>query len=790
MVNNISKRHRFVMLINTNLIHILAGLLLLMSVSAVAATGLPIEPAMKNDSSQASNAVQSVNDPAVLIQEVKKNLAKINEKLATLPEAGVASETDNIAKHRLYLTQLMYMYQGQLARLVDLQRIQQDRIDLEEKVSDWSGFSEPSAHPFLRADELQESVMTLSKRLNELESWIADNERVGAYLVNLAQTSAVQIRQADEAIEQAKKDSEQQARLIEERDLLALENQLDMARTISFQIERQRNNEILRQTSSNLQLAKKQLAVASENTELTQQDIEQIHKNIDLEKQKIVNELKQVAATFNLENKAIQQKKLSDQTQSLEPDSNEQLSKSRLENIDLRLQMLNRMLNYLEYQRNIWDIRWTYAKVTDRNIANKAYTEIARYQELLQIIHQYIDQHRQRTLMLVMDQAIKNIDQQAIGVNTLNKTPENLDFDQVVSYSRVLGTVEAIENLLERCRQELDAKFGVKSFSDYLEYALLISRDFAYQVWQFELFAVEDSVVVDGQQISSKRSITVDKVVTALAILIIGYWIANRLARLIERITVKRFGIEESVARIARRWIMFIQVILLVVASMLVVRIPLTVFAFMGGAVAIGAGFGMQNLLKNLISGLMLLIERPFRPGDLVEVGNICGRITDIGMRSSHILDANGIETLIPNSSFIEQNVTNWTLSNQSVRIVINVGIAYGSPVREAKKLLLDVAEQHGLVLDEPKPQVLLEDFASDALLLGLYVWVELKPDVSWKVIASDLRCMINHILTEHNIEIAFPQRDIHLDIRHPLDVRVTNIQTEKKHQDDSLNEN
>jgi small-conductance mechanosensitive channel len=148
-------------------------------------------------------------------------------------------------------------------------------------------------------------------------------------------------------------------------------------------------------------------------------------------------------------------------------------------------------------------------------------------------------------------------------------------------------------------------------------------------------------------------------------------------------------------------------------------------------------------------------------------------------MRSSHILDANGIETLIPNSSFVEQNVTNWTLSNQSVRIVINVGIAYGSPVREAKKLLLDVAEEHGLVLDEPAPQVLLEDFASDSLLLGLYVWVELKPDVSWKVIASDLRCMINLTLAENNIEIAFSQRDIHLDTRRPLEVKMTNVKDE-----------
>jgi potassium-dependent mechanosensitive channel len=293
------------------------------------------------------------------------------------------------------------------------------------------------------------------------------------------------------------------------------------------------------------------------------------------------------------------------------------------------------------------------------------------------------------------------------------------------------------------------------------------------QVWEFELFAAQDTIVVDGQQISSKRSITVDKVVTALGILIVGYWIAVRLARRIERITVTRFGMDASLARIARRWIMFLEVMLLVVISMLVARIPLTIFAFMGGAVAIGAGFGMQNLLKNLISGLMLLFERPFRPGDMVEVGGIRGRITDIGVRSSHILDSNGIETLIPNSTFIEQNVTNWTLSNQSVRIVVNIGIAYGSSAKEATRLLLEVADRHGLVLDDPAPQVLFEDFGSDALPFGLYVWVELKPNVSWKAIASDLRYMINNTLSEHGVVIAFPQRDVHLDSSRPLEVRV-----------------
>ena len=106
---------------------------------------------------------------------------------------------------------------------------------------------------------------------------------------------------------------------------------------------------------------------------------------------------------------------------------------------------------------------------------------------------------------------------------------------------------------------------------------------------------------------------------------------------------------------------------------------------------------------------------------------------------------------------------------------MVKIGVAYGSPVKEVTEILLDVADRHGLVEDDPQPQVQFEDFGSDVLLFGLYVWVQLKPEVSWMVVTSDLRYMINKTLTEKSIGIAFPQRDIHLDTSRPLEVRVLN---------------
>lgn len=754
-------------------------LMMLLPVPASAApTSALINGVMQKNAVKPGTVEQSEIDPAALIEEIKTKLAATNEKLAVVPSNTVngLADVNDTTKRRLLLRQLVYLYQGQLDRLTNLQEVQKSRIELERNAADWLGFTEQTAHPFLRADELQESVQILAGRLDELKSWMTVLYQMGEFAVNAVKASTVKLRQMDEAVERAKNSPEQQASLSLERDLLGLQNQIDMARAVAFQIEKQMNQEAFLKNRAKLQLDRKQLSVASDHVEMTQRDIEQIHKNLEKESRQIIAEINQTVSALEAIHRKNPVPGITSETETPQSEGLgqiEQIRQLQLDNNDIKLQMLNRILSYLEMQRDIWDLRWAYAKVADREKVNEAYAQISDYQKFLQLVYEYINLQRQRTMTLVTNQVIKNIGQPVDGPNTLNKTPGKPDFDQVVSYSRLLGSVVSTQNLLERFKQELDRKFLAKSLPDYLDEALLASRDFLSQVWKFEIFAAQDTILVDGQQISSKRSISVDKVVMALAILTLGYWLAVRLSRVFEDLAVTRFGMEVSTARIARRWILFLEVMILLLASMSVAMIPLTIFAFMGGAVAIGAGFGMQNLLKNLISGLMLLMERPFRPGDMVEVGGIRGRVIDIGVRSSHILDANGIETLIPNSTFIEQNVTNWTLSSQSVRIVVNIGIAYGSPVKEVTGLLIDVAARHGLVLDDPAPQVLFEDFGSDALIFGLYVWVELKREVSWKEIASDLRFMINKTLSEHGIEIAFPQRDIHIDSSRPLEVRV-----------------
>ncbi|WP_051258953.1 mechanosensitive ion channel domain-containing protein [Chitinibacter tainanensis] len=333
-----------------------------------------------------------------------------------------------------------------------------------------------------------------------------------------------------------------------------------------------------------------------------------------------------------------------------------------------------------------------------------------------------------------------------------------------ITHNRMLFSRWADEFAGKEVTQSLGARYS--QWQDTL-------LSFVENSWNFELFNVNDDINVDGQNVSIRRSVTIGKVIVAILLVTVGFSVCIWLGNLIER-QVRQHSCWSPVAiRITKRWLLSFSFLILLINSLLLVRIPLAAFAFLGGAIAIGLGFGTQTLLKNLISGLMMLLERPFKPGDTVEVGGLRGTIVDMSVRAAVLRDINGIDTLVPNSTFLEQNVTNWTYSSSLVRQSVQVGVAYGSDVRLVARLLEDVLLQHGHIDQHQKKEILLEDFAADALVFGVYYWVDLNGSMTGRQIASDLRFMIEATLRKHNIAIAFPQRDVHIDLAGDKPLRV-----------------
>lgn len=446
----------------------------------------------------------------------------------------------------------------------------------------------------------------------------------------------------------------------------------------------------------------------------------------------------------------------------------------RSRNAAINVDLIGNLLVGLEIQSAFWDLRFSAAGSAGNPADQRRVYEGSRQLlATLNPIAEYLRTQHQLALSRIAE--AQNILRDADNPAEAEQGRLMLEAlaDRERAFTRALIESEDLSQLLRRWVEEFEDRNKERSAADTTRDWLARMRHLGNQIWQFELFAVEDTIEVDGQKITGSRGITVAKVARGILILVLGYALTALVTRLLVRVAVRRWNVDATQARIARKWILAVAIFILLLISLEAVKIPLTVFAFLGGAIAIGAGFGMQTLLKNLISGMMLLMERPFRPGDIVEVGDIRGEVTDINVRSCTIRNVNGIETLVPNSTFIEQNVTNWTLTNRRVRYPIKIGVAYGSPVRQVAELLREVADRHGLVLDDPPPEILFEEFGDDALVFGLYVWLELGPKVISRVVLSDLRFMIEKTFSEHGIVIAYPQRDVHLDATRPLQVQV-----------------
>jgi potassium efflux system protein len=197
-------------------------------------------------------------------------------------------------------------------------------------------------------------------------------------------------------------------------------------------------------------------------------------------------------------------------------------------------------------------------------------------------------------------------------------------------------------------------------------------------------------------------------------------------------------------------------------------------------ALGVGIGFGLQEIVANFISGIILLFERPIRIGDVVTVGGTDGVVTRIRIRATTIRNWDGKELLVPNKAFITGNLLNWSLSDPTTRILISVGIAYGSDVRTAASLLEEAARENEVVLDDPPPSVIFEAFADSSLTLLLRCFVD-SVESRFPTINA-LNHAINDKFNAAGIVIAFPQRDLHLEAARPLQVE---LRRTKKARDD-----
>ncbi len=259
-----------------------------------------------------------------------------------------------------------------------------------------------------------------------------------------------------------------------------------------------------------------------------------------------------------------------------------------------------------------------------------------------------------------------------------------------------------------------------------------------------------------------ETSITLWSVVYFVVLVALLFWVTKALQGLISKRLLVRTGMDYG-ARHAVGAI--VRYVLLLVGFLVIVQtagIDLTTFNVLAGAIGIGVGFGLQNVVSNFFSGLIIMFERPIKVGDRIEVDDVEGDVIEIGARATTVLTNDNIAIIVPNSKFITENVVNWEYNDNRVRFRIPVGVAYGSDARKVEELLLEVARENADVLDDPAPVVRLMEFGDSSLNMELRIWSSSLVHRKGRL-TSALNFAIYEKFTEHGIVIPFPQRDLHL---------------------------
>jgi potassium efflux system protein len=282
-------------------------------------------------------------------------------------------------------------------------------------------------------------------------------------------------------------------------------------------------------------------------------------------------------------------------------------------------------------------------------------------------------------------------------------------------------------------------------------------------VWNFKVLVIDT------------HPITVGKLVIALGVFIVGIIAVRILNRTVGNRLLIRTRFKETTASAIQKMFTYFAYLLILIYALRMLNIPLAAFAFFGGAIAIGVGFGAQNLINNFISGFIIMAERPIRIGNLIEVDGVLGQVEEIGARCTRVRTGENIHILVPNSAFLEKNITNWTLSDQKIRTKVTVGVIYGSPVKEVERLLLKATKENDRILKDPEPFIVFADFGDNALIFEIHFWISIRRVIERRLIESSVRFRVDVLFREAGIVIAFPQRDVHLDMQRPLEFRLTN---------------
>ena len=701
--------------------------------------------------------------------EISKEIAEAQKALAAASEAGgKPPETLLRLIDLLHDTDLSYEQQlGALEYGAELARMRQE-MGAELSILRETGPQEKRPYSFLLLDGLMDELESEEKRAKIMDAMVeaAEND----------------LQQAKASLAKEERESRQTKEVVEKKDgpaaaLRMEEIESRFARAVVEQQQMELVNQKAMRTLQNLRrtfVREKVEAIAVE-AKFGPEDLAAKLAEIDKSESELKQKLEEAKLGIHkseakpreklglarLEVPWIKAKKQGEAPPPVDAAAAAEVEAYRLGRVarHMEVDLLTKQVKRSATRKRLWNYRYTLNTGAVGKDDLAAWREEARQE--LERLNRYQDlvASKLRELRKAVNTLAAKIDEAEGAPGVLKWLEEQRDscLYLIGMHEEEMAGIDRVRRLDEKLLAEIQAESQYMTLGERLE----VFWGHVAAVWNFEAFSVED------------RSITVSKITRGVLLLVLGFWLSRLISSLIGRRILPRAGVNKSAAAALQTVIFYVLVLMFTLFALHLVNVPLTIFTILGGALAIGVGFGSQHILNNFISGFIILAERPIRIGDLIQIGDLHGTVDRIGARSTWVRTSNNIDIIVPNSTFLQENVINWTLGDTKVRTSVDVGVIYGSPTDEVTRILHQAVREHGKVLKWPDPVVLFAGFGDNSLNFQVYFWIEMRLQIQRKVIESDIRYRIDSLFREAGIVIAFPQRDVHLDAEKPLEVRV-----------------
>ncbi len=314
----------------------------------------------------------------------------------------------------------------------------------------------------------------------------------------------------------------------------------------------------------------------------------------------------------------------------------------------------------------------------------------------------------------------------------------------------------------------LSAWLVIKFVSILIPGEKFIVKLLSYLVWTIVVLNISglynpvtemlDNIVFAGGNIT----LSLMDIIRGVLIFSLLFWLSGHLHSILKNQIENRTKLTPSIKLLFYKTIRVLLIVVVVLITLSSLGVELSTFAFLGGAIGVGVGFGLQKIVSNYVSGIIILLDGSIKPGDVIEIDDVFGRIRSQETLFVSMVTLSGKEYLIPNENFITQQVINWSHSNNRVRLDVEIGVAYGSDMREVEELVLEATKDINRVLERPKPVCLMKEFGDNTVNFELRFWIN-DPELGVYNVRSDVLFAIWDSFAEAGIEISFPQRDLHV---------------------------